>query len=345
MIVLEPKSPCKSIRTTRSHPAVHFPLVWLLVLIALLGSGCQGRKNAQAQIVTDPQTPTITQFIDQAQTPTPSPSSVPTDTPNPGNFPFSIQEATKVAIYSDIINPNWGLVTTQSEETNPRSRTPVYNGLFSLSITPKKSGSQVFFMVQQDTDEVYPASQVHGFRFFLNPGSQSIPLSELSIHILGSQEQVETRDPQELGPVLDGLIFNNAQIHFSNASDAIPPNTWTEVVVWLDDPLTTPQFDYVTGLSIERKEAFLQTFFIDDLQLIVAGSTSLPTPIWPTATAVPPDIPTDTPTLTPSPTRTPISITPTFTPTNTKPPKDTKVPPTQEPQPTEDDETPPPAEP
>jgi hypothetical protein len=320
------------------------------VLLAVLISGCKSQKTPNPPVESELPTLTIANFFDQANTATPRPTRKPTATPDPAVPPFSLREAKKVTLYSDGLNPNWGFIGIQGEDVNPRSRILVYNGLFSLAITPKKSDSQVFFMVREDSDEVYPRPQVHGFQFRLNPGTHPLALTDLAIHILGSQEQVETRDLKELGEDLEQVVFNQVYVYIPDAGESIPPNAWTEVVVWLDDPVTAPQFDYITGLSIARSEAFLQTYFIDDVQLIVAGTKLLPTQEIPTAIVIPTNVPSETPTITPTATRTPVPATAYFTPTPTrtekpdkpKPPKDTKAPPP----PTEPPlDTPPPVEP
>lgn len=310
-------------------------LVWILVGLVLLGTGCRSRRNAKAEANADLPTPTIATFFGLAHTATPKPTRLPSLTPNPAIPLFSLRDAGKVTIYSDGFNPNWFFTTTQGEDANPRSRILVYNGLFSLAITPQKSGSHVFFLVQTNSEQVYPRAQVHGFQFRLNPGTHPLPISDLSVSILGNQEQVEIRDPLTLGESLDQFIFTDAYVYIPDANPSIPPNTWTEVVVWLDDPISAPEFDYITGLSIRRQEAFMQTFFLDDVQLIVAGSKLLPTQAFPTDIFIPTNVPSETPTITPSPTRTPIPTTPRWSPTPTrtekpeviKPPKDTPVPP------------------
>ena len=50
---------------------------------------------------------------------------------------------------------------------------------------------------------------------------------------------------------------------------AIPPNNWVEVVVWLDDRIYDPDYTNVTGMYIKNDQGFLDTFYIDDIKLLV----------------------------------------------------------------------------
>ena len=48
------------------------------------------------------------------------------------------------------------------------------------------------------------------------------------------------------------------------------PDTWVELVVWLDDLPYDPDYTYVTGLYLKNDKVFQQTVYVDRVALLIA---------------------------------------------------------------------------
>lgn len=322
----------------------------LMILGIMLLSSCQYSLDKvlldkDLNISTGQPYPTIVRVTEKGVTATLAPNQLSSSNNSPATLPFSLVEAAKISIYSEGFNTNWMILGAENEDINPRTTNPVHNGLFSIDITPNKADSQIFLIVRDSTDESYPRAQIHGFRLWLNPGNNPLALSDLAVGILGSNNKYEFPNPKNPAALPQSPIFTQVYIYAPNADPVFPANTWTEMVIWLDSLGDPPQYDYIMGFTIQRRDTFRKTFFIDDIQLILTGSGQLPIQKPATATASQTPFLSATPTPTNTPTNTPAAprYTPTPTPTEkvekTKapPPKDTEVPP-----PTEDPFEPPP---
>ncbi|MCJ7701081.1 MAG: hypothetical protein MUO62_05825 [Anaerolineales bacterium] len=56
----------------------------------------------------------------------------------------------------------------------------------------------------------------------------------------------------------------------------VPPYTWAEVIIWLEDLVYDPYYDYVVGFYLKNDESYLQTFYIDDVRLVLTAGEDLP---------------------------------------------------------------------
>lgn len=326
----------------------------LMILGMMLLSSCQYSLDKDLNISTGQPYPTIVRANGTRFTSTPQPNQLSSSNNSPATLPFSLLEAAKISLYSEGFNTNWMILGAQNEDINPRTTNPVHNGLLSIDITPNKTDSQIFLVVRDSTDESYPRTQIHGFRLWLNPGTNPLALSDLAVGILGSNNKFEFPNPKNPAALPQYPIFTQVYIYAPDADPVFPANTWTEMVIWLDDLGGPPQYEYIMGFTIQRKDTFRKTFFIDDIQLILSGSGPLPTqkPATATASNTPYLTATATPTNTPTATRAAPRYSPTPTPTEkaaaTKapPPADTKEPlPTDPVSPPDPEEPPPPEDP
>ncbi len=266
-------------------------------------------------------------------TSTPEPTYTPSPTIDLSTPDIKLTNVRYVMIYSDEFNPDWELIQNNDVETNIEAKTLFNSGTQSIAITPKIGLSRTNFVVKEDASKYYPRDKIFGFRFWINPANGYIKPSNLLVNIIGSNDYSyyvdgddsvnNNTDPASSETPLDNLGYNQI----------ISPETWFEVIILLDDFAYYIDYEYIVGFYIKNAEGFLQTFYIDDIQLIIEEGESIP--LRPTSTSTF----TLTYTITPTPTSTPTQgITPYQTPTPTgtkKPPKPkpTKIP-TAKPTPT-----------
>ncbi len=171
-------------------------------------------------------------------------------------------------IFDDTLSRNWRVLKYKSMQVDFENHSVVYSGQSSAAITPAEDFSSLIFSVNPDSGAVYLREQVLGISFYLNSGDSYISTSDLAVTVLGSNaypywvagdNSVEnTADP----------VFPETRLYYLDVNRSIPPQTWVEIVVWLDDLVYDPIYQYVTGFSIKNDAGFTQTFYIDRVTII-----------------------------------------------------------------------------
>src|SRR5690606_31538237 len=67
----------------------------------------------------------------------------------------------------------------------------------------------------------------------------------------------------------DADLFSETQLAFLNVSRDIPPNTWFNIEVWLDELVYDPDYEYVTGFYIKNDADFQRPYYIDDVEILL----------------------------------------------------------------------------
>ncbi len=311
-------------------------------LVLILGS-CSSFSNEEFYDDWDFSTPTRDGSINQVQLQTPTLETTKTPTLVPTKPKITQSKTPYLQIYSEGLNPNWELITGNEEEINLRAQAESHEGFLSIAIMPTKSFSNISFVVREDSKERYPLSQILGIQFWINPEDYDLSPSDIGIIILGSNEfpyYVKGKTT-----VANAENSNPSTIHLDEMgyNENIPAKKWTELIIQFDGLVNYRDFENLVGISISNDSGFLQTIYMDQVELILRASASIPTR-EPTSTYTQTPIPENTATITPTPTPTPTStstrsqITPYTTPepTSTKKPskpKPTKAP-TKKPTPT-----------
>jgi len=150
-----------------------------------------------------------------------------------------------MTIYSDGFSPDWELIETKDVETNFEAKTFVHVGTQSIGITPLIGNSKTLIVVTEDAAKMYPRDKILGFRFWLNPANGYIKPSSLMVSVIGSNTYTyfvngdnsvpNTNDPDFAETPLDSLGYNQL----------MPPETWVEVIVLLDDLVQDSDYEYV----------------------------------------------------------------------------------------------------
>jgi hypothetical protein len=192
----------------------------------------------------------------------------PTQTPTASNRPTPT-----VTIYDDEINDNWTLDNSVGMEYGARSY-PGHTGRYTLSVVPQIDYGKLFFTVQPDATERYLRKDIAAVAFWLYSGDDYMPLSSLAVAMAGSNDRPFWDADDKSVTNQYRPIFSETRLYFLDFNNSIPPRTWTEVVVWLDDLIYDPNYEYFTGVYLKNDEGFLRPFYIDNVRLIMTESTS-----------------------------------------------------------------------
>jgi hypothetical protein len=312
----------------------NFKLLICCLLFILVG--CSSFSNEEFYTEWDFSTPTRDTSVvqEKLKTPTKTITQPPTAT---ADTPKSTQsEVTYQVVYTEDVNPNWGVISGSDEEINLRSQAESLEGFLSIAFTPTKAYSNITFVVDDDTRFVYPISKILGVRFWINPEDYDLNPSILSFKIEGSNQNTyfennrvssNFEDPNPSETTLDVLGY----------TEPIPAKSWTELVILLENLEAIPDYTNLIGFSFINNSGFLQTIYLDKVELILAAGEIIPTrepTATATATPIPPNTATSTPTATATSTPTKSQITPYWTPTPTKTEKPNRPKPTKKVTPT-----------
>ncbi len=287
---------CEVKNRHRSQPV--FTLFIFIFLILIAGcqngsktpdgqnSGMQSETGAVTKIV-----PTLAPiFVPQQSTDTPA--VAPRITPLPTETPVTNKQRetnTKyITIYSDGINPDWEIVQNTEVLISETGRPNTYEGRLALQVTPLQDFGQIIFRVKPEAQKAYLRSQVLALIMWISGGPNYIDTDDLAVTVFGSnQYPYWVADDQSVSEGPDSP-FSETRLYFLGLNNAIPPNTWVEVVNWLDNLIYDPDYRYVTGFYVKNDEGFEIPYYIDEISLLMIDNqidTSLPgnsppAPIW-----------------------------------------------------------------
>lgn len=194
--------------------------------------------------------------------------------------PSQDEQIDEIVVYNETLDPNWTVEHSQGMRYNLSATDYVLNGKTTIAITPTVDFGQFFLAVREDTDIPYARDRILGVSFWLNGGENDIATDELAVTVLGSNAythwvatdksaQIDAGIPDD-EITADTPLFSETRLYYLDINRTIPPDTWVEVIVWLDNLSYDPLYDYVTGIYIKNGEGFLNTFYIDRISLLLA---------------------------------------------------------------------------
>lgn len=170
-------------------------------------------------------------------------------------------------IYADSLNENWTLEHSLGGKFDVKSSSYAYQGHNSISMKPTIDFGQLFFAVRKDAKNHYPRSQFSGVSFWLYSGDDTIGTEDLAVTVLGSnQYPYWVANDRSVENVYEPT-FSETRLYYLDINHAIPPKTWIQVEVWLDDLIYDPEYQYITGILIKNDQGFRQTYYIDQVEL------------------------------------------------------------------------------
>jgi hypothetical protein len=262
------------------HKLFAFFLISILVLV-----GCNPTQPAAAVTPVPYPTPTIHSMFSQPSSQTPLvlafPKSAETGVISERSgslvsaeedFPVqaAVEELRTVIVYDENIQPPWHIFSPGGMTFNPISTRQSYEGTRSIEVTPTLPESKLYIALMPRGQVSFPREQVIGISFWLYSGEEELDLYDLAVTAIGSNEypyyQVTDRSGENQKP------YEETFLYWLGFNDNIPPQTWVEVQIWLNEMLYDPEYRYVTGLYLTNRFNFKRTFYIDNVSLILSDS-------------------------------------------------------------------------
>jgi hypothetical protein len=143
--------------------------------------------------------------------------------------------------------------------------------------------------VGDDTTESYLRDRVEGVSFWIYSAENYLGNDDLSVTVLGSNNYRYWKSNDDSVENIYEPLFSQTRLYFLGFNRSVPPDTWVEVIVWLDDLIYDPDYNYVTGMYILSDELYSGTILIDNVELIMkelgpSVRAALPTQVSPSPT-------------------------------------------------------------
>jgi hypothetical protein len=179
-----------------------------------------------------------------------------------------------ISLYDDTLNTDWSTERSSKVKLDIESTAFTHSGKKAIMVTPTDDFGQFFLTVRKDARKIYPRDRILGISFWLNGGANSIATSDLAVTVTGSNQYTywaadDTSVKVDTPVTPDTPLFPETRLYYLHINRTIPPNTWIQVILWLDDQLYDPDYKYVTGMYIKNDKEVLTTYYVDDVQLLV----------------------------------------------------------------------------
>jgi hypothetical protein len=231
---------------------------------------------SEPALEVQPATPTVSALFDVVPTSAPipvAPTSTLVSEPAPSDtVPARVDETIdELVIFDDALAADWSLDESWSSELVLDEETIVFAGAEAIAVTPQRERGAIFFTLSEDAEAPLRRDDVLGVSFRISGGAGYIGNDELAVSVVGSNAlPYFTREKTAAQERADAdLEFSETRLYFLDINTDIPPDTWVEVVVWLDNLIFDPDYEYVTGFYIKNAPSFLNTYYIDDVKLLL----------------------------------------------------------------------------
>jgi hypothetical protein len=183
--------------------------------------------------------------------------------------PTPVASEVEVTIYDEFLASDWTVEYSAGMRYDLADVTRFQSGALCLSVTPQQDYGSLFFTVRESAEQPYPSERVLGVRLWLNSGAGEIAPEDLAMAVVGSNASTHyTPDDSSVDLGADGF-FSETRLYYLGLNRAIPADTWVEITVWLEDLPFDPDYAYVTGVYVKNDAGFFQTFYVDDVALIL----------------------------------------------------------------------------
>jgi hypothetical protein len=210
--------------------------------------------------------------------PQPSAETISPPTPRAPAPTRTADQVAAISLYDDTLNADWSAERSRKVKYDVASTAVVHGGKKAIMVTPTDDFGQFFLTVRKDAREIYPHDRILGISFWLNGGTSSIATSDLAVTVTGSNQYAywvedDTSVKVDTPVTADAPLFPETRLYYLHINHSIPPNTWVEVILWLDDQVYDPDYVNITGMYIKNDQGFLHPYYIDDVQLLVQRSS------------------------------------------------------------------------
>jgi len=190
--------------------------------------------------------------------------------------PTQDERIAEIIIYDDQLAANWTAEQRYWVDYDLAATDYVYTGSTAIAITPSQRASKFFLAVESPPEAAYSRNEIIGVSFWLSGGANLVENDDLVVTVVGSNDytywvpdDTSVSELLENDPRDDLPLFSETRLYFLDINRPIPPDTWVEVIVWLDELIFDPPYNYVTGISLKNDEDFLQTYYIDRISFLL----------------------------------------------------------------------------
>jgi hypothetical protein len=249
--------------------------------------GCASLNSPPPAVTPNIPTPTVSSLFRDTPSPgadaptaprtraSPQPSAeIISPTPRAPAPTRTADQIAAIALFDDALNADWSAKSSNKVTYNLASTAVVHGGKKAIMVTPTDDFGQFFLTVRKDALKIYPRDRILGIGFWLNGGASSIATSDLAVTVIGSNHYAywvpdDTSVKVDRPVTAAEPLFAETRLYFLHINHSIPPNTWVEVILWLDDQIYDPDYVNITGIYIKNDKGFLKPYYIDDVQLLV----------------------------------------------------------------------------
>lgn len=194
----------------------------------------------------------------------------PTLVPLPTLTPVPTIQTRIVTIYGDGLNDNWSVENSKEVVYELEDTSFAFDGANSLSYKPKAEYADLAFTLNKDADEFYLRDEVLAVRFWVYGDGDYIETDDLLVTVVGSNDYPYWVAGDDSVVVQDsGPIFPETRLYFINVEEDIPPDTWFQVELWLNDLIYDPEYEYVTGVYLKSDADVARTLYLDEVELLI----------------------------------------------------------------------------
>lgn len=172
-------------------------------------------------------------------------------------------------IYQDALLPGWETQNSWGVEYDLNEKDFVHRGRYGVAVTPVEDYGGMFFNREEGSSDAILREDVAGVSFWINAGENPIFPDDLAITLIGSnQYPYYVKGDTSVQEDFEKQFFSETRLSLLDFNNELQPDTWYQVILWLDELPYDPAYTYITGFYIKNDVGFKQTFYIDDLSLI-----------------------------------------------------------------------------
>jgi hypothetical protein len=272
-------SACRPAQAEDHTPTPTFPTPTLNPLFFAAPSGtppapegftASGAPLAGGEITATANAPAEPTATQELPTPTPQPTEPPTVTPTFAPSPTPTIAATRSPVYDDRMDSNWAIKYSTDMRYNERDADAQHEGKYSISFAPLADFASLLLSVRQTSTQTFPHSEVLGVRFWLYSGDHEVEPSDLTVSIIGSNRFPFWIEGDSSVESASDPVFPETPLSEFGITETIPPETWTEIIVWLEDIADEPEYENVSAITIKNAAGFRYKVYIDEVDLLLA---------------------------------------------------------------------------
>jgi hypothetical protein len=191
--------------------------------------------------------------------------------------PTQDERIDQVVVYDEQLANHWSAEQSYWVDYDLAATDYAYTGTTAIAITPDRYASKFFLTVESPPEAAYDRDQIIGVSFWLSGGANMVENDDLVVTVVGSNDYTYwVPDDTSVSSQFEGEelsddlpLFSETRLYYLDINRSIPPGTWVEVIVWLDELIYDSPYNYITGIYLKNDEDFLQTYYIDQISFLL----------------------------------------------------------------------------